>query len=123
LCQTFPFTAFLLTNLTILWIFNRKIEIEAYFWAKTMGIADKLFKMKSDKSEANLKAGQEFLAKNKQKPGVTETASGLQYEVITEGTGPKPTPYNSVTCHYHGTLIDGTIFDSSVQRANRLLSR
>ncbi len=81
-----------------------------------MSLADKLFKMKSDKSEANLKAGQEFLAANIQKPGVTETASGLQYEVITEGTGPKPTAYNKVTCHYHGTLTDGTVFDSSVKR-------
>jgi FKBP-type peptidyl-prolyl cis-trans isomerase FklB len=81
-----------------------------------MAISDILAKMKSDKSDSNLKAGLEFLAANKLKPGITETASGLQYEVITEGTGPKPTPYNTVTCHYHGTLIDGTIFDSSVQR-------
>jgi FKBP-type peptidyl-prolyl cis-trans isomerase FklB len=81
-----------------------------------MSLADKLFKMKSDKSTANLKAGQDFLAANKNKPGVTELPSGLQYEVITEGTGAKPTARNTVTCHYHGTLIDGTIFDSSVQR-------
>ncbi len=81
-----------------------------------MSLADKLFKMKSDKAEGNLKAGLDFLAANKAKPGITETASGLQYEVLTEGTGPKPTPYNNVTCHYHGTLIDGTVFDSSVKR-------
>ena len=81
-----------------------------------MGIADKLFKMKTEKAEANLKAGQEFLAANKQKPGVTETASGLQQEVLKEGDGPKPSVQNKVTCHYHGTLIDGTVFDSSVQR-------
>ncbi len=81
-----------------------------------MSLADKLFKMNSDKAAANLKAGQDFLAENKQKPGVTETASGLQYEVITAGDGPKPTASNTVTCHYHGTLINGTIFDSSVQR-------
>ncbi|MCD6011330.1 MAG: FKBP-type peptidyl-prolyl cis-trans isomerase [Flavipsychrobacter sp.] len=81
-----------------------------------MSLADKLFKMNSDKSAANLKAGEDFLAANKQKPGVTETASGLQYEVITQGDGPKPTAFNTVTCHYHGTLINGTIFDSSVQR-------
>jgi FKBP-type peptidyl-prolyl cis-trans isomerase FklB len=81
-----------------------------------MGIADKLFKMKEDKSAANLKAGQDFLAANKQKPGVTETPSGLQYEIITAGTGPKPTAYNKVSCHYHGTLIDGVVFDSSVKR-------
>lgn len=64
----------------------------------------------------NLKAGEAFLAANKQKPGVHELPSGLQYEIITEGTGPKPLATNKVTCHYHGTLIDGTIFDSSVKR-------
>ena len=81
-----------------------------------MSLTDKLFRMKADKAENNLKAGVDFLAANKQKPGITELASGLQYEVITEGTGAKPTAFNTVTCHYHGTLIDGTIFDSSVQR-------
>ncbi len=81
-----------------------------------MSLTDKLFRMKADKAENNLKAGQDFLAANKQKPGITELASGLQYEVLTEGTGAKPTAFNTVTCHYHGTLIDGTIFDSSVQR-------
>lgn len=81
-----------------------------------MGIADKLFRMKADKAEKNLKAGQEFLAANKQKPGVTELPSGLQYEVLTEAEGPKPTQFNNVTCHYHGTLVDGTVFDSSVKR-------
>ena len=81
-----------------------------------MSITDKLFRMKTEKAENNLKAGQEFLAANKQKPGVTELPSGLQYEIMTEGTGAKPTAFNTVTCHYHGTLIDGTIFDSSVQR-------
>ena len=81
-----------------------------------MGVADKLSQLKAEKAAANLKAGQDFLAQNKQREGVTETASGLQYEVLTEGTGNKPAASNTVTCHYHGTLIDGTIFDSSVQR-------
>ena len=81
-----------------------------------MSITDKLLKMKQERAEANLTAGQEFLAANKQKPGVTELPSGLQYQVLTEGSGPKPTAFNTVTCHYHGTLIDGSIFDSSVQR-------
>jgi FKBP-type peptidyl-prolyl cis-trans isomerase len=57
-----------------------------------------------------------FLAANKAKPGVTVTPSGLQYEVIKMGTGPKPTPENTVKVHYTGTLIDGTEFDSSVKR-------
>jgi FKBP-type peptidyl-prolyl cis-trans isomerase FklB len=81
-----------------------------------MSITDKLFQLNKDKSASNLKAGQEFLEKNKSNPGITETPSGLQYEVIKDGTGPKPNASSKVTCHYHGTLIDGTIFDSSVQR-------
>ena len=81
-----------------------------------MGISDKLFGMKNQKAEANLKAGEEFLKENGKKPGVVVLASGLQYEIITEGTGAKPTAKDKVTCHYHGTLIDGTVFDSSVRR-------
>ena len=57
-----------------------------------------------------------YLAKNKTKAGVTTTASGLQYEVIKMGTGPKPTAQNTVKVHYAGTLIDGTEFDSSIKR-------
>jgi FKBP-type peptidyl-prolyl cis-trans isomerase FklB len=81
-----------------------------------MGIADRLFHLKNEKATANLKAGQVFLETNKQKPGVVTLSSGLQYEVITEGTGVKPSAKNKVTCHYHGSLIDGTLFDSSVRR-------
>ncbi len=66
--------------------------------------------------ETNHKAGEAFLAENKSKPGVVTTASGLQYLVLKEGTGPKPLPTDKVRCHYHGTLIDGTVFDSSVDR-------
>ncbi|RZK89275.1 MAG: FKBP-type peptidyl-prolyl cis-trans isomerase [Hymenobacter sp.] len=64
----------------------------------------------------NKAEGEAFLAENKNKPGVTTLPSGLQYEVLTEGTGPKPTLRSSVTTHYHGTLINGTVFDSSYQR-------
>lgn len=81
-----------------------------------MGISDRLSQLKNEKSAANLKEGEDFLEANKQKAGVTALPSGLQYEVITEGTGAKPTVNNKVTCHYHGTLIDGTVFDSSVKR-------
>ena len=60
--------------------------------------------------------GEEFLAANKLREGVITTESGLQYEVIKEGKGPKPTADSKVKVHYHGTLIDGTVFDSSVDR-------
>jgi FKBP-type peptidyl-prolyl cis-trans isomerase FklB len=65
---------------------------------------------------ANKDAGTTFLTQNANRPEVKTTASGLQYEVITEGTGAKPSASNTVTVHYHGTLIDGTVFDSSVER-------
>jgi FKBP-type peptidyl-prolyl cis-trans isomerase FklB len=81
-----------------------------------MGISDKLFQMKNEKAAANLKAGEDFLEANKSKPGVITLPSGLQYEILSEGTGIKPLASNKVTCHYHGTLIDGTVFDSSVKR-------
>lgn len=73
-------------------------------------------KMSSEKAAANLQAGEEFLEKNKNKAGIITTPSGLQYEVLKEGSGAKPKATDKVKCHYHGTLIDGTIFDSSVQR-------
>jgi FKBP-type peptidyl-prolyl cis-trans isomerase FklB len=65
---------------------------------------------------ANKTAGEQFLATNKSKAGVITTASGLQYEVIKKGNGPIPTETSRVKVHYHGTLIDGTVFDSSVDR-------
>jgi len=60
--------------------------------------------------------GEKFLEENKSKKGVTTTASGLQYEVMTMGTGPKPSATDKVKVHYHGTLINGKVFDSSVER-------
>jgi FKBP-type peptidyl-prolyl cis-trans isomerase FkpA len=61
----------------------------------------------------NQQAGEAYLAENAEKDGVTTTASGLQYEILREGDGPKPTPEDQVTIHYRGTLLDGTEFDSS----------
>lgn len=66
-------------------------------------------------AEAKL-AGEAYLEANAKKEGVTTLPSGLQYEVITEGTGAKPSASDQVVCHYHGTLIDGSVFDSSVMR-------
>ncbi len=68
------------------------------------------------KAKAQSAEGDAFLASNAEKEGISVTASGLQYEIITEGTGEKPQAYSTVSTHYHGTLIDGTVFDSSVDR-------
>lgn len=70
----------------------------------------------AEAGKAAREEGEKFLAENAKKPGVTVTASGLQYEVLTEGTGKQPKASDTVSCHYHGTLIDGTVFDSSYQR-------
>jgi FKBP-type peptidyl-prolyl cis-trans isomerase FklB len=64
----------------------------------------------------NQKAGEAFLAENKNKEGVKTLPSGLQYEVLNEGTGKTPSASDKVTTHYHGTLLDGTVFDSSYER-------
>lgn len=64
----------------------------------------------------NKAAGEAFLAENAKKPGVVTTASGLQYQVITEGTGASPSATDNVTVHYQGTTIDGKEFDSSYKR-------
>ena len=64
--------------------------------------------------------GKKFLEDNKARAGVVTTPTGLQYEVLRAGTGAKPTKDQSVEVHYHGTLIDGTVFDSSVQRGETI---
>jgi FKBP-type peptidyl-prolyl cis-trans isomerase len=66
--------------------------------------------------ERNKTKSDAFLAENKKKAGMITTASGLQYEVVTQGSGPVPKASDNVTVNYHGTLIDGTVFDSSVER-------
>ena len=67
-------------------------------------------------SAKNLEDGMKFLSENMNDPKVVETASGLQYKVLVDGDGEKPAASDEVRCHYHGTLIDGTVFDSSVER-------
>jgi FKBP-type peptidyl-prolyl cis-trans isomerase FkpA len=67
-------------------------------------------------AESPLEKGEKFLAENKTKEGVKTTASGLQYKVLTEGSGKKPSATDTVVCHYRGTLLDGTEFDSSYKR-------
>jgi len=73
-------------------------------------------KEKAAKDAITIAAGEKFLAENKTKPGVITTESGLQYSVITMGDGEKPSATNTVTVHYKGMLLDGTVFDSSYER-------
>lgn len=87
-------------------------EMQAAFQAERQA---KLDEQKAE-AEANLKKGQEFLAQNKEKEGVKTLPSGVQYEVIEEGTGKTPAAEDTVEVHYRGTLIDGTEFDSSHSR-------
>ncbi|NKB23943.1 MAG: hypothetical protein GKR87_06110 [Kiritimatiellae bacterium] len=70
----------------------------------------------SERAEKNKKEGEAFLPKNKEKEGVITLSSGLQYSVLKEGDGEKPSETDTVTVHYTGTLIDGTVFDSSHKR-------
>lgn len=67
-------------------------------------------------AEAAKKVGEDFLAENAKKDGIVTLESGLQYEIITEGSGAQPTRESTVRTHYHGTFIDGRVFDSSVER-------
>lgn len=77
-------------------------------------------KIQSEKSKPTIEAGQKFLAQNKLRPSVKTTTSGLQYEVITEGTGIKPTPVDTFVVNYRGTYINGEEFDASSRRGEPL---
>ena len=80
-------------------------------------IVNKYFMELEEKMNAeNIEKGKAFLAENAKKEGIITLPSGLQYEVITEGNGKKPSATDRVKCHYEGTLIDGTLFDSSIKR-------
>lgn len=87
-------------------------ELQAAFGT----MQERAAKMAAAEGEKQLAAGNDYLAKNKTKKGVKTTASGLQYEVLKAGFGAKPKATDTVRVHYHGTLIDGTVFDSSVER-------
>ncbi|MBQ7509584.1 MAG: FKBP-type peptidyl-prolyl cis-trans isomerase [Prevotella sp.] len=76
----------------------------------------KLNAERAEKGKVAKEAGEKYLIENAKKEGVITTPSGLQYQVLKEGNGKKPTAKDSVKCHYEGFLIDGTVFDSSVQR-------
>lgn len=77
-------------------------------------------KVNEEKSKKIIEEGQAFLDKNKQKPDIHTTASGLQYEIVKQGSGLQPGPEDTVVCHYRGTLLDGTEFDASYNRGEPL---
>lgn len=79
-------------------------------------INDFFTQMQREVNDRNRAEGEAFLAENKKKSGVVVLPSGLQYEVLTEGKGKKPAATDRVQCHYHGTLINGEVFDSSIER-------
>jgi len=81
-----------------------------------MSLQDKLREMLGQKATEQQEAGKQFLADNATRESVTTTPSGLQYEVLTAGEGPKPTGMSRVTVHYEGRLTDGSVFDSSYKR-------
>ena len=81
-----------------------------------MSITEKLKGLLQQKENNNMNTGEAFLAENGKRDTVTTLPSGLQYEIIKQGEGERPLLNHTVTCHYHGTTINGEIFDSSVKR-------
>ena len=82
----------------------------------TVILQEYFMELSQKKNQESISEGQNFLDENASNEGVVTTQSGLQYTVLSEGQGNKPTPSDKVTVHYHGTLLDGTVFDSSVDR-------
>lgn len=96
-------------------VFNEAKPAIAFDEAQRL-LQDYFKNLQAEKFEMNKQVGEEFLRINKGKRGVVTLPSGLQYEVIKTGDGPKPGSDDKVRCHYHGTFVDGRVFDSSVQR-------
>ena len=96
-------------------VLNRKETAISHNEARE--IVNKYFMELEEKMNAeNIEKGKAFLEENAKKEGVITLPSGLQYQIITEGNGKKPSATDKVKCHYEGTLIDGTLFDSSIKR-------
>ncbi len=90
--------------------------IQQYFMKKQQLTQEK----EKENMSPKIKEGEDFLAKNGKRKSVVTTESGLQYEILIKGDGPKPTLTDEVETHYHGTLLDGTVFDSSVDRGESI---
>jgi FKBP-type peptidyl-prolyl cis-trans isomerase FklB len=93
---------------------NSTLKIEAQEGEQVLNLYYQ--QMQERKHQKNIEAGAAFLKDNATKEGVVTLPSGLQYKIVKEGNGPKPKATDKVTTHYHGTLLNGTVFDSSVQR-------
>ncbi len=96
-------------------VLSERVPEISYDESKSI-INDYFVKLQAEQIKLNKEAGEEFLRINKEKPGVNILTSGLQYEILKKGTGPKPKLTDKVKCHYHGTLVNGNVFDSSVER-------
>jgi len=98
-------------------LLDRPLRLSAEQMVAAIQEQQKLFaQQKQQRAQVNLETGHAFLAANAEKPGITVLPGGVQYRVLESGTGAQPTPVSSVRVHYHGTLLDGTVFDSSVER-------
>jgi FKBP-type peptidyl-prolyl cis-trans isomerase FklB len=89
---------------------------EAEIQQTMMALQQEMSQKQNSKGSENKKIGEDFLAQNQTKEGVKTLPSGLQYQILQEGNGKSPSKTDTVTTHYHGTLIDGTVFDSSYER-------
>jgi FKBP-type peptidyl-prolyl cis-trans isomerase FklB len=96
-------------------VLSEKMPDISYDEAKQI-VHDYFMKLQAEQVKLNKEAGEEFLRINSGKAGVITLPSGLQYEILKKGTGVRPKATDKVKCHYHGTLVNGTVFDSSVQR-------
>lgn len=92
---------------------EERVEVKMAFQAQ---LRESMMKEQAQAGEKNLAEGKAFMEENAKKPGVTTTESGLQYKIITTGDGEQPKDTDTVTTHYKGTLIDGRVFDSSIER-------
>lgn len=91
-------------------------KLNTYFQEKQTAMQEKMLAKRKEEAAQNLALGQQFLEENAKKEGIKTTASGLQYQVIKEGEGERPTLKSRVVTHYTGTLMDGKVFDSSIER-------
>jgi FKBP-type peptidyl-prolyl cis-trans isomerase FklB len=96
-------------------VFSEKTPEISYDEAKRI-VRDYFSELQNEQIKLNKEAGEQFLQINREKPGIVALPSGLQYEILKKGAGAKPKATDRVKCHYHGTLANGVVFDSSVQR-------